>query len=143
MSRKERTLSDLLRMVEPQDLIKFGMIPEFVGRLAVMSALDELDGEALRRILLEPKNALVKQYQKLFEMEGVELEFTSDALDEIVKEAVDRKTGARGLRSILESFMFDIMYELPSRSGIDKCVITRDVVARRVDPLMVLEKESA
>ncbi len=147
ISRKERTTDDLLRMVEPQDLIKFGMIPEFVGRMAVTSALEELDASALKRILLEPKNALVKQYQKLFEMEGVELEFTEDALDEIVAEAVVRKTGARGLRSILEGFMFDIMYELPSRTGVDKCVITRDVVARRVDPLMVLdrrdEKESA
>jgi len=140
ISRKERTTDDLLRMVEPQDLIKFGMIPEFVGRMAVTSALEELDGSALKRILLEPKNALVKQYQKLFEMEGVELEFTEDALDEIVAEAVVRKTGARGLRSILEGFMFDIMYELPSRTGVDKCVITRDVVARRVDPLMVLDR---
>ncbi len=142
ISRKERTSTDLLGLAEPEDLIKFGMIPEFVGRLSVVSALEELDEAALKRILIEPKNALVKQYRKLFEMEGVELDFTDDALDEIVAEAVKRKTGARGLRSILENFMLDIMYELPSRTGIDKCVITRDAVVRRVDPLMVLEPRS-
>ena len=141
LSRKERTATDLVRQVEPEDLIKFGMIPEFVGRLAVTCGLEELDREALKRILIEPKNSLVKQYKKLFEMEGVDLEFTDDALDEIVDEAVQRKTGARGLRSIMERFMLDIMYELPSRTGINKCVITRDVVARRVDPLMVLDQQ--
>jgi len=147
LSRKERTNTELLAQTEPEDLIKFGMIPEFVGRLSVVSTLEELDKDALKRILIEPKNSLVKQYRKLFDMEGVDLEFTDDALEEIVVEAVKRKTGARGLRSIMEGFMLDIMYELPSRTGIDKCVITRDVVARRVDPLMVLQprakKESA
>jgi ATP-dependent Clp protease ATP-binding subunit ClpX len=140
-SKKERTTADLIRMAEPQDLIKFGMIPEFVGRLSVISALDELDEEALRRILIEPKNSVLKQYQKLFELEGVDLEMTDDALDAIVEEAQNRKTGARGLRSILESFMLDIMFELPSRTGVNRCVITRDVVKRRVDPLMVLEQD--
>lgn len=138
---KTHTATELLRAVEPEDLIKFGMIPEFVGRLTVTAALDELDSDALRRILLEPKSALIKQYKKLFEMEGVDLEFTDDALDAIVGESLKRKTGARGLRSVLENFMLDIMYELPSRTGVDQCVITRDVVERRVDPLMVLEKQ--
>lgn len=142
ISRKERSASELLRQAEPEDLIKYGMIPEFVGRLTVMSALEELDENALKRILIEPKNSLVKQYKKFFEMEGVDLEFTDDALDAIVAEAIKRKTGARGLRSILEGFMLDIMYELPSRTGVNKCVITRDVVTRKVDPLILLERSS-
>jgi ATP-dependent Clp protease ATP-binding subunit ClpX len=120
----------------PEDLLKFGLIPEFVGRLPVIATLEPLDEEALVRILTEPKNALVKQYQKLLEMDDVELEFTSEALKLIAKEAIKRETGARGLRSIIEGIMLDVMYELPSRSDVSKCLITEDSVLKNIPPIL-------
>jgi ATP-dependent Clp protease ATP-binding subunit ClpX len=120
----------------PEDLLKFGLIPEFVGRLPVIATLEPLDEEALVRILTEPKNALVKQYQKLLEMDDVELEFTSEALNLIAKEAIKRETGARGLRSIIEGIMLDVMYELPSRNDVSKCLITEDSVLKNIPPIL-------
>ncbi|MBO8155907.1 MAG: ATP-dependent protease ATP-binding subunit ClpX [Bacillaceae bacterium] len=121
---------ELLSKVLPEDLLRFGLIPEFIGRLPVIGSLEPLDEDALVEILTKPKNALVKQYQKLFEMDDVELEFEEDALSEIAKKAIERKTGARGLRSIIESIMLDVMFELPSREDIEKCIITRDTVVQ-------------
>ena len=128
---------ELLAQVEPEDLIKFGLIPEFIGRLPVVATLNELSEEALIQILKEPKNALTKQYQKLFELDGVKLEFTPEAIEEVAKLAVERKTGARGLRSILESVMMDLMYEIPSDNNIGICTITRDVVDKTGEPELV------
>lgn len=133
--------SDLLKQVEPQDLIKYGLIPEFVGRLPVIATLDELDESALVKILLEPKNALTKQYQKLFEYEEVELVFREDALTQMAKRAIQRKTGARGLRSILEHILLDVMYELPTMSGLQKVVIDGKVVKENASPLFLYEPE--
>lgn len=121
-------MSQLLSMVLPEDLLSYGLIPEFIGRIPVIGSLEHLDEEALIQILTKPKNALVKQYVKLFEMDDVELEFEQEALTEIAKKAVERKTGARGLRSIIETIMVDVMFELPSREDIGKCVITKDTV---------------
>ena len=118
----------MLAKVLPEDLLAYGLIPEFIGRLPVIASLQPLDEEALIEILTKPKNALVKQYQKLFQMDNVELEFEEDALKAIAKNAMERKTGARGLRSIIESIMLDIMFELPSRDDIEKCIITKDTV---------------
>ena len=126
----------LLKKVMPQDLTKFGLIPEFVGRVPVTVSLDLLDEEALVRILKEPKNAIVKQYQKLFEMDGVQLEFTDEALRLIAREAVERRTGARGLRSIMENIMMDTMYEIPSNDAVGHCVITPEVVKGEAEPLL-------
>jgi ATP-dependent Clp protease ATP-binding subunit ClpX len=126
--QRERSLGDLLNQVTADDLIEFGMIPEFVGRLPVLAPLDPLDEEAMVRILTEPKNALVRQYQKLFEMEGAEVEFESQSLREIARLAKARETGARGLRSIVEDIMMDVMYELPEMEPQGKYVITPDVV---------------
>ena len=125
-----RDISDMLKEVTPQDLVKFGLIPEFVGRVPITVSLEGLDEEALKKILTEPKSALVKQYKKLFEMDGVDLEFEPDAVTEIAKQAMERKTGARGLRSIIEKIMMDIMYEIPSDDTIQKCTITKQVVLR-------------
>ena len=133
----ERTLS----IVQPEDLIKFGLIPEFIGRLPVIASLGELSLDALARILTEPKNALIKQYQKLFEFEGVQLKFTKDALKVVAREALDRKSGARGLRAILEKVMLDIMYDLPSRSGLSECVIGEEVVLNDEHPLFLYENQ--
>jgi ATP-dependent Clp protease ATP-binding subunit ClpX len=130
----DRKAGEYLSMVLPEDLLKFGLIPEFVGRLPVISTLEPLDEQALIRILTEPKNALVKQYQKLLEMDNVELEFNQEALEAISKEAIKRNTGARGLRSIIESIMLDVMYEVPSRDDIKSCQITREVVIDKVAP---------
>ncbi|HKJ71579.1 MAG TPA: ATP-dependent Clp protease ATP-binding subunit ClpX [Gammaproteobacteria bacterium] len=132
---------DLLRKVEPDDLIKFGLIPEFVGRLPVLATLDELDEEALVSILTEPKNSLVKQYQRLFDLDGVELELRDDALRAVALKAIERGTGARGLRSILESAMLGIMYELPSMTGVKKVVIDENVVTGEGEPLLIYEDE--
>jgi ATP-dependent Clp protease ATP-binding subunit ClpX len=131
----------LLRMLEAEDLFKFGLIPEFVGRLPVVATLDELDEAALIDILTRPKNALVRQYQELFSMEGVDLSFTDPALHGIAKEALTRKTGARGLRAILEEIMFDAMYELPGKNNVRECVVTDEVVQRKKDPILVYESE--
>ncbi len=136
----EKTKTDidrLLRQVEPQDLVKFGLIPEFIGRVPVTVSLELLDEEALVRILSEPKNALMKQYQKLFELDDVKLEFTREALQEVARLAVERKTGARGLRSILESVMMDLMYEIPSDNNVGICTITKDVVDKTGEPELV------
>lgn len=133
-SKKKRRLGELLRQVVPEDLNKFGLIPEFVGRVPVIVSLHELDPEALVRILREPKNALVRQYQKLFEMEGVRLEFTEDALEEIAIRCDQRGSGARGLRSILESVMLEIMYELPAMENVEMCVIDRNVITGQGQP---------
>ncbi|MDP5272674.1 ATP-dependent protease ATP-binding subunit ClpX [Chengkuizengella axinellae] len=125
---------DFLSMILPEDLLKYGLIPEFVGRLPVISSLNKLDETALVRILKEPKNSLVKQYQKLLEIDGVELEFEDNALNEIAKEAIKRNTGARGLRAIIEGVMLDVMYEVPSKTDITKCVITEEVIKEKVAP---------
>ena len=131
----------MLTHVEPQDVVKFGMIPEFVGRLPVLATLTDLNEADLVRILTEPKNALVKQYQKMFEMEKVKLSFTKDALKAIAREAMRRNGGARGLRSIMESAMLDIMYDVPYREGIKVCKITEGVILRHERPNLVFEKE--
>lgn len=136
-SQANKNVGEILKQLMPEDLLKYGMIPEFVGRLPVIVTLSALDEEALVKILKEPKNALVKQYQKLFEMDDAQLEFTDDALRVIAQEAIRRKTGARGLRSIMEEIMLDIMYELPHRSDITKCVITKEVVINREEPIIV------
>jgi ATP-dependent Clp protease ATP-binding subunit ClpX len=129
--------SRALRQIEPEDLNKFGLIPEFVGRLPVIASLDELDEKALIEILTEPKNALIKQYEKMFELEGVELQFRKDALSEIAKLAIERKTGARGLRSILEKTLLDTMYELPSIQNLEKVVVNRAVIQGKKKPVLM------
>ena len=136
-TREEKPIGDLLRQIMPEDLLRFGMIPEFIGRLPVVVALDALDEDALVRILVEPKNALVKQYQKFFEMDGVELEFTEEALRAIARKAMEHKTGARGLRSIIETLLLDVMYELPSRDDVQKCIIDEGSVERGEPPTLV------
>jgi ATP-dependent Clp protease ATP-binding subunit ClpX len=141
-TRAERRLGELLAEVQPEDLLKFGFIPEFVGRLPVIACLDDLDEVALVAILKEPKNALIKQYQKLFELEKVKLRFTEGALAAISREAMKRKTGARGLRSILESIMLDIMYELPSQTNISECIINEDVILNNQRPIVLYAKKA-
>jgi ATP-dependent Clp protease ATP-binding subunit ClpX len=136
----DATLGDILIEVKPEDLIKFGLIPEFLGRLPVVATLDELSAETLVRILTEPKNALVKQYEKLFDLEGVHLRLTDSALAAIADEAIKRKSGARGLRAILESCMLDIMYEIPSIESVKECVIGEDVVLNREEPILLYEQ---
>jgi len=132
-----RAESEILSRVAPEDLLKFGLIPEFVGRLPVIGAVSSLDQEALVRILVEPRNALVKQYKKMFALDGVELEFEDDALEAVADQALLRGTGARGLRAILEEVLLDIMYDLPSRTDIGKCVVDRAVVLEKVNPTLV------
>ena len=141
-SKKDYKLGELLERVQPEDLLKFGLIPEFIGRLPVLATLHELNEEALVDILTKPKNALVKQYQKLFEMDGVKLKFTKGALVAVAKEALVRQSGARGLRAILEHAMLDIMYDIPSRSGIKEVVVNEDVIIKREAPLIVYQKEA-
>ncbi|RJX27057.1 MAG: ATP-dependent Clp protease ATP-binding subunit ClpX [Dethiobacter sp.] len=130
-------IGDVLRQVHPEDLIKFGLIPECVGRLQVIAVLDSLDRDALVRILTEPVNALVKQYQKMFELDGVQLEFKDGSLEAIADDAIQHKTGARGLRSIMEGFLLDIMYEIPSRDDVDKCIVTPGVVKKEEKPKLL------
>ncbi len=132
-----KAIGEILREVEPEDLIKYGLIPEFVGRLPVVATLEELDEKALMTILTEPKNALVRQYQKLFSMEGVELEFRDKAIEAIAKKALQRKTGARGLRSILEHALLEIMFELPSLKDVTKVVVDEDVILGQGKPLLI------
>ena len=134
----KETSGELLKKIQPEDLLKFGLIPEFVGRLPVMVTLDELDTETLVRIIIEPKNALLKQYKKLFSMDNVELEIEDDAMVKIAEKAIERKTGARGLRSIMEGLMTDVMFEIPSRQDVRKCVITKDTVDGAAQPALVL-----
>jgi ATP-dependent Clp protease ATP-binding subunit ClpX len=138
--RDPRSVSELLNEVQPEDLLKFGLIPEFVGRLPVIATLGELDEDALVRILTEPKNALVRQYQKLFDMENVHLKFTQGALRAIAREALKRKSGARGLRAIMESIMVDLMYEIPSQPNIKEVMISEEVVTQKEQPLLVYQK---
>jgi ATP-dependent Clp protease ATP-binding subunit ClpX len=140
LTPEERSASELLAQVHPEDLIKFGMIPEFVGRVPVVANLHELDRAALVRILTEPKNSLVRQYETMLSFEGVELRFTDDALTAIAEDAISRKVGARGLKIILEELMLDIMYQVPSRSDVTEIVVTREVVERRVAPLASMRK---
>lgn len=135
-------LGDILRLSQPEDLIQFGLIPEFVGRIPVNAALDELEEEDLIRILTEPVNALVKQYKKLFELDKVTLRFSSNALTAIAQKAMERKTGARALRSVMESLMLDIMYRLPSMTGVQECMINRAMVENGVEPLLIYEQEA-
>jgi ATP-dependent Clp protease ATP-binding subunit ClpX len=139
--RDDRSVGELLKLAEPEDLMKFGMIPEFVGRLPVVATLNDLREEDLVTILTQPKNALIKQYQKMFEMEKVKLSFTKDSLRAIAREAMRRNSGARGLRAILEDAMLDIMYDVPYREGIKECKITESVVTKHEAPQLVLEKE--
>jgi ATP-dependent Clp protease ATP-binding subunit ClpX len=136
-SKKERSLSDMFREVEPEDLIKFGLIPELVGRLPVVATLAELSEDALVQILTEPKNAMVKQYAKLLSMEGVELEVRPNALKAIARKALNRKTGARGLRSILEQSLIDTMFELPNISNVEKVVVDENTIEENKPPLLV------
>ncbi len=135
--RKERSMSELLRQVEPEDLLKFGMIPEFIGRLPVVTALEELDEPALIDILQTPRNALTKQYKRLFELDGVNLKFTEAALRTVATEAIRRKTGARGLRAILEHAMLDVMFEIPSKKTVREVVVSEDVVLKKAAPVML------
>ena len=139
---EERRIGELLAQGEPEDLLKFGLIPEFVGRLPVIATLEDLDVDALVTILQEPKNALVKQYRKLFELEDVGLTFTDDALVAVANKAIERKTGARGLRSIVENILLDTMFDLPDLEGVDEIVIDKDVVAGTKDPVKVIAKSA-
>jgi ATP-dependent Clp protease ATP-binding subunit ClpX len=141
-TRKERKIGEILREVQTEDLLKFGMIPEFVGRIPVIATLDELDETALISILTEPKNALVKQYQKLFEFEDVRLRFTDGALRAVSRQALARKAGARGLRAILENAMLDLMYDVPSRDDIEEVVVSEEVIEQGATPLLVYKREA-
>ncbi|MGI6736489.1 MAG: ATP-dependent Clp protease ATP-binding subunit ClpX [Anaerovoracaceae bacterium] len=138
IEKTEDEIADILKLVQPEDLLKYGLIPEFIGRLPAIVTLEELSEEAMVRILTEPRNALVKQYQKLFEIDNVELEIEDDAVRAIARKALERKTGARGLRGIMESVMTDIMYEIPSRDDVEKCILTRAVIEEGVAPTLVL-----
>jgi ATP-dependent Clp protease ATP-binding subunit ClpX len=141
-----RGVGETFKSLEPEDLLKFGLIPEFVGRLPVIATLEDLDEEALVTILTQPKNALVKQYQRLFELEDTELQFTDDALAAIAKRAIERKTGARGLRSIMEDILLETMFELPSMSSVDKVVVNEEAVQSGASPLLIFaegKKEAA
>jgi ATP-dependent Clp protease ATP-binding subunit ClpX len=140
VKREVKESSALIEYVEPEDLIKYGLIPEFVGRLPVVGALHELDKPALIQILTQPRNAITRQYQRLFEYENVKLRFTDDALEAIAESAVQRKIGARGLRMIIEDIMLELMYTLPGQKKIRECVITREVVESKEKPITVIEK---
>ena len=141
-NKNKQSIGEILKTVQPQDLIKYGLIPEFAGRVPVIAPLDELGEGALVRILTEPKNALVKQYQQLLSFDNVKLKFTDDACAAIAREALKRKTGARGLRAIIENTMLDIMYEIPSRTDIEECVITADVIIKKERPLLTYRPEA-
>ena len=140
--RRKFTNSELFAQAEAEDLMRFGLIPEFIGRVPVLATLDELDEDTLLAILTRPRNALIKQYQKLFEMDSVKLKFTDGSLRLVAREALERKAGARGLRSILEEIMLDVMYDLPSRTNVKECVISEDVVLRKQEPMLVYENEA-
>ena len=133
-SKEQQNIGDILKKIMPEDLLKFGLIPEFVGRLPIVVTLNSLDKEALKQILTQPKNALVKQYQKLLEMDNVDLIFEEEAIAEIAQKALDRKTGARGLRAIFEEIMMNVMYDIPSREDVDKCIIKKETVIEKLEP---------
>jgi ATP-dependent Clp protease ATP-binding subunit ClpX len=141
--KRSKSREKFLQQVEPDDLLKYGLIPEFVGRLPVTATLDPLDELALLNILTQPRNAIVKQYQKLFALEGVELELEENALKSVVDKALERGTGARALRSIIESVMLDVMYHLPSRSNVSKCIITKDTIIKAKDPIYLYEERKS
>jgi len=141
-SRSERKRGDVIGSAEPEDLIRYGLIPEFVGRLPVVTTLSELDEASLVKILTEPKNALTKQFQKLLSFDNVRLKFTDAALSAIARKAIQRKTGARGLRSIIEEIMLDVMYEIPSQKGIRECLITEETVMKNEKPILIYEKQA-
>ena len=132
---------DFLEKIQPEDLLKYGLIPEFVGRFSAVATLKELDIEALIKVMTEPKNALVKQYKKLFDFENIKLKFTDGAVKAIAEKAVERKTGARGLRAVMEETMLDIMFELPSQKEVEEVVINEEVVAKGEKPMMVYAKK--
>ena len=140
-SAEEEDTNAVMALVQPEDLIKFGLIPEFIGRIPIVASLSNLSMDALVRILTEPKNALVKQYEKLFELEGVELKFTNEALIAVANDALNRKSGARGLRAILENVMLDIMYDLPGMTGVQECVVGEEVISRGESPLLLYENQ--
>jgi ATP-dependent Clp protease ATP-binding subunit ClpX len=140
-SREDRRVGDLLALAQPEDLLKYGLIPEFVGRLPVVATLHDLDEPALVRILREPKNAIVKQYQKYFDLEKVRLKFTDDAVAAVAREAMKRGTGARGLRAVLEEVMLEMMYELPSIPGLKECIVTREVILNKERPILISEQK--
>jgi ATP-dependent Clp protease ATP-binding subunit ClpX len=139
----ERDAQDLMALVRPEDLTKFGLIPEFIGRLPLIASVSKLDNEALVQILTEPRNALVKQYQKLFELDGVELEFTDDAIASIADKALERGTGARGLRAIIEEVLLHVMYDVPSREDVGRVIVNREVVEDDVAPTLVPRETEA
>lgn len=140
-NKQEGDINETMPLVQPEDLIKFGLLPEFIGRIPIIATLDDLSMDALVRTLTEPKNALVKQYKKLFELEGVELEFTNEAFLAVAKDAIKRKSGARGLRAILESVMLDIMYDLPNMTGVRACVVGEEVITTDESPLLLYEDQ--
>jgi ATP-dependent Clp protease ATP-binding subunit ClpX len=141
--KKNRSRDYYLDRVEPDDLLKYGLIPEFIGRLPVNATLHSLDDSALHNILTEPRNAIAKQYKKLFMMEGVELEFEEGALKAVVEKAIERGSGARGLRAIIENVMLDIMFQLPSRQNVSKCIITRETILKAKDPVYLYEERKS
>ncbi len=141
-SKKDINRTEILKQMLPQDLLKFGMIPEFVGRLPIVATLEALTKEALVDILTKPKNSLIKQYTKLVELDGVELEFEPEAIDVIVDQAIERNTGARGLRSIIESIMRDVMFDIPSNYKISKCIITKETALNKAQPKLVLDENN-
>ncbi len=138
--KKDKNIGELLEQLKPEDLIKFGLIPEFLGRLPIITSIGELNEKSLVKILTEPKNALVKQYQELFKIENVKLQYTDEALEAMAKEAVQRKSGARGLRAIMEEIMLDIMYEIPSKENVMECVVGEEVVLKNEDPILLYEQ---
>jgi ATP-dependent protease Clp ATPase subunit len=142
MAPEDRRTGEIFRHVEPEDLLKYGLIPEFVGRLPVVATLEDLDEASLKKILTDPKNALVKQYQRLFEMENIELTFADEALGAVARKAIERKTGARGLRSILESILLETMFDLPGLEGVEEVVISREVVEGTARPLYIYADRS-
>lgn len=137
---KQHDVGDLFSQVIPQDLLKFGLIPEFIGRMPFVESLDSLDEAALVRILKEPKNSIVKQYHKIFAIDGVELEITDDALKEVAQEAIEKETGARGLRAILEETMMEVMYQIPSMDDVEKCIVDKNCVKNRKMPKLIRKK---
>ncbi|MEW6097072.1 MAG: ATP-dependent Clp protease ATP-binding subunit ClpX, partial [bacterium] len=141
--KEKKKIGEILLHIIPDDLLKYGLIPEFIGRLPIIAPLDALEKNDLMRILIEPKNALIKQYKKFFELEGIKLKFTDDAIELIADIALKRETGARGLRAVIEDVMLNIMYEVPSKSNVKECVITKEVVSNKIEPTLLLHKQSA